>query len=59
MNYESLANENMILYKTLCKMEKMLNNIKKVYTDFDFNNTYYNEIYDKLKTIYEIIEDKK
>lgn len=59
MNYESLANENMILYKTLSKMEKMLNNIKKVYNDFDFNDTHYNEIYDKLKTIYEIIEDKK
>lgn len=59
MNYECVANENMILYKTLGKMEKMLNDIKKVYIDFDFNNTHYNEIYEKLKLIYEIIEDKK
>lgn len=58
MTYETLANENMILYKSLAKATEKLDKIKKIYNDYDFNNANYNELYKRFIKIYEILEEK-
>lgn len=59
MTYESLVNENMVLYRSLAKATNMLDEIKKVYENFNFFDTNYREMYEKLMKIYEILEVKK
>lgn len=58
MTYETLANENMILYKSLAKATSKLDSIKRIYKDFDFNNANYNELLKRFIKIYELLEDK-
>lgn len=58
MTYETLANENMILYRSLAKATNKLDSIKKVYKNFDFNNANYNELLKRFIKIYELLEDK-
>lgn len=58
MTYETLANENMILYKSLARATNLLDEIKKVYKDFDFNNANYNELLKRFIKIYELMEEK-
>lgn len=59
MTYETLANENMILYKSLAKATNKLDAIKMVYKNFDFNNANYNELLKRFIKIYELLEDKR
>lgn len=59
MTYETLANENMILYKSLAKATNKLDSIKMVYKNFDFNNANYNELLKRFIKIYELLEDKR
>lgn len=58
MTYETLANENMILYKSLAKATNKLDSIKMIYKNFDFNNANYNELLKRFIKIYELLEDK-
>lgn len=58
MNYETLANENMILYKSLARSTKKLDKIKEIFKDFNFFDTNYKEMYEKLLKIYEVMEEK-
>lgn len=58
MNYETLANENMILYRSLARSTKKLDEIKEIFKDFNFFDTNYIEMYEKLLKIYEVMEEK-
>ena len=58
MNYETLANENMILYRSLARSTKKLDKIKEIFKDFNFFDTNYKEMYEKLLKIYEVMEEK-
>lgn len=58
MKYETLANENMILYRSLAKSTKKLDEIKNIFKDFNFFDTNYKEMYEKLLRIYEVMEEK-
>lgn len=58
MNYETLANENMILYRSLARSTKKLDEIKEIFKDFNFFDTNYKEMYEKLLKIYEVMEEK-
>lgn len=58
MKYEVLANENMILYRSLAKSTKKLDEIKNIFKDFNFFDTTYYEMYQKLLKIYELMEEK-
>lgn len=58
MKYEVLANENMILYRSLAKSTKKLDEIKNIFKDFNFFDTTYYEMYQKLLKIYEVMEEK-
>lgn len=58
MKYEVLANENMILYRSLAKTTKKLDEIKNIFKDFNFFDTTYYEMYQKLLKIYEVMEEK-
>lgn len=58
MKYETLANENMILYRSLARSTKKLDEIKEIFKDFNFFDTNYKEMYEKLLKIYEVMEEK-
>lgn len=58
MKYEVLANENMILYRSLARSTKKLDEIKNIFKDFNFFDTNYKEMYEKLLKIYEVMEEK-
>lgn len=56
MNYESLSNENRILYRTLAKQNKKIDKIKEILQDVNFFDISYREMYQKLVKIYELME---
>lgn len=56
MNYESLSNENRILYRTLAKQNEKIDKIKEILQDINFFDISYREMYQKLVKIYELME---
>lgn len=56
LTYEGLQKENIILYRTLAKKTKQIEEIKKILKDVNFFDISYKELYDKLLKIYEITE---
>lgn len=56
MNYESLSNENRILYRTLAKQNEKIDKIKEILQDVNFFDISYREMYQKLVKIYELME---
>lgn len=57
MSYETLSNENILLYKSLARSTAKLDNIKKVFNNFNFFDTNSVEMFSKLLKIYEIMEE--
>lgn len=56
LTYEGLQKENIILYRTLAKKTKQIEEIKKILKDVNFFDISYKELYDILLKIYEITE---